>query len=69
MSLGASIGAITFSGSIIAFGKLQGVIGAKPMKFVGQQYVCLLMTLAIIFLVYKFTNNESLTNTSNQRHK
>ena len=60
MSLGASIGAITFSGSIIAFGKLQGVIGAKPMKFVGQQYVCLLMTLAIIFLVYKFTNNESL---------
>lgn len=60
MSLGASIGAITFSGSIIAFSKLQGVIGAKPMKFVGQQYVCLLMTLAIIFLVYKFTNNESL---------
>ncbi len=60
MSLGASIGAITFSGSIIAFGKLQGVIGAKPMKFVGQQYVCLLMTLAIIFLVYKFTNNERL---------
>ena len=60
MSLGASIGAITFSGSIIAFGKLQGVIGAKPMKFFGQQYVCLLMTLAIIFLVYKFTNNESL---------
>ena len=60
MSLGASIGAITFSGSIIAFGKLQGLIGAKPMKFVGQQYVCLLMTFAIIFLVYKFTNNESL---------
>ena len=60
MSLGASIGAITFSGSIIAFGKLQGVIGAKPIKFVGQQYVCLLMTLAIIFLVYKFTNNESI---------
>lgn len=60
MSLGASIGAITFSGSIIAFGKLQGLIGAKPIKFVGQQYVCLLMTLAIIFLVYKFTNNESL---------
>lgn len=60
MSLGASIGAITFSGSIIAFGKLQGLIGAKPIKFVGQQYVCLMMTLATIFLVYKFTNSESL---------
>ena len=60
MSLGASIGAITFSGSIIAFGKLQGIIGAKSIKFAGQQYVCLLMTLAIIFLVYKFTNNESI---------
>lgn len=60
MSLGASIGAITFSGSIIAFGKLQGLIGAKPIKFFGQQYVCLLMTFVIVFLVYKFTNNESL---------
>lgn len=60
MSIGASIGAITFSGSVIAFGKLQGLIGAKPIKFVGQQYVCFLITLAIIFLVYKFTNSESL---------
>lgn len=60
MSIGASIGAITFSGSVIAFGKLQGLIGAKPIKFIGQQYVCFLITLAIIFLVYKFTNSESL---------
>ena len=60
VSLGAAIGAITFSGSIIAFGKLQGIIGAKPIKFLGQQYVCLLMTLAIILLIYKFTNNESI---------
>jgi len=60
MSLGASIGAITFSGSIIAFGKLQGIIGAKPIKFIGQQYVCLLMTLALIFMIYQFTNNESI---------
>lgn len=60
MSLGASIGAITFSGSIIAFGKLQGLIGAKPIKFIGQQYVCLLISVAIITLLYKFTNSESI---------
>ncbi|MCF8494817.1 MAG: NAD(P)(+) transhydrogenase (Re/Si-specific) subunit beta, partial [Rickettsiaceae bacterium] len=45
MSLGAAIGALTFSGSLIAFGKLQGLIGARPMKFVGQQYVCLLLSV------------------------
>jgi NAD(P) transhydrogenase subunit beta len=60
MSLGAGIGAITFSGSIIAFGKLQGLISTKPIKFIGQQYVCLLITLSIIFLIYKFANNESI---------
>ena len=58
MSIGASIGAITFSGSIIAFGKLQGVIASKPIKFLGQQYICLLSSLAIIVLVYHFSLNE-----------
>ena len=60
MSLGAAIGAITFSGSIIAFGKLQGLIGSKPIKFFGQQYVCLLISISIITLIYYFTIRESL---------
>lgn len=60
MSLGASIGAITFSGSIIAFGKLQGLIRTNPIKFIGQQYVCLFIALTIIFFIYKFTNSESV---------
>ncbi|MDP5020284.1 MAG: NAD(P)(+) transhydrogenase (Re/Si-specific) subunit beta [Rickettsiaceae bacterium] len=60
MSLGAAIGAITFSGSIIAFGKLQGFIGAKPIKFFGQQYICLLISISIITLIYYFTKGESL---------
>lgn len=33
MSLGAAIGAITFTGSLIAFGKLQGIVSGKPVTF------------------------------------
>lgn len=54
MSLGAVIGAITFSGSVIAFGKLQGLISSAPIKFKGQQYFCLLLTAAIIILAFNF---------------
>lgn len=54
MSIGASIGAITFTGSIIAFGKLQGLIGSKPIKFNGQQYLCGMLALSIIVLTHLF---------------
>lgn len=58
MSLGAAIGAITFSGSIIAFLKLQGLMTSKPIKFFGQQYVSLGLTLLLIGLVGYFTTCE-----------
>ncbi len=61
MSLGAAIGALTFSGSLIAFGKLQGLIGAKPMKFFGQQYVCLLLSAMIVVLIYYCAKYQSLS--------
>ncbi len=60
MSLGAAIGAITFSGSIIAFGKLRGFINSRPLKFFGQQYVCLLMTVFLITMMVYFANNQSV---------
>jgi len=51
MSLGVAIGAITFTGSIIAFGKLQGVITGKPVTFRGQHAVNALLGLLLVGLI------------------
>ena len=48
MSLGAVIGAITFSGSVIAFGKLQGIMSGSPIVFKGQHMLNLLIGIIII---------------------
>ncbi len=62
--LGAAIGAITFSGSVIAFGKLSGkykfrLFQGAPVVFKGQHMVNLAVGLAIVGLglVYTFTGN------------
>ena len=47
MSLGAVIGAITFSGSVVAFAKLQELVGSAPMVFRGQHALNLLIGIAI----------------------
>ena len=52
MSLGAAIGAITFSGSIIAFLKLRGIMSGSPITFKGQHYINLLLGLSIIVLIF-----------------
>ena len=59
MSLGAAIGAITFSGSIIAFLKLRGIMSGSPITFKGQHFVNLVLGLAIIFLVYYLCISQS----------
>lgn len=61
MALGASIGALTFSGSGVAFGKLQGFINPKPLKFRGQQYVCLITSIMLIIMMVYFAKNQSKT--------
>lgn len=56
MSLGSSVGAITFTGSIIAFAKLQALMPSRPLKFFAQQYVTIALTVAIIVAIGYFTN-------------
>lgn len=59
MSLGVSIGAITFSGSCIAFLKLQGLMSGSPITFKGQHILNLLIGLSIILLIIYLCFNQS----------
>ena len=52
--VGILIGAVTFSGSVIAFGKLSGKIGGKPMLLPGRHWMNLAGLLLVIWFGYAF---------------
>lgn len=60
MSLGLIIGAITFTGSIIAFLKLQGLMSGQPVRFAGQALLNGFIALAILALLGTFIAWQSL---------
>ena len=61
LGVGSFIGAITFTGSLIAFGKLQGILSGNPIVFKGQHFLNLLLGLTTLVLVIQFSQNSSLT--------
>ena len=59
MSIGAAVGAITFSGSIIAFLKLRGIMSGSPITFKGQHILNLIIGLSIIALIYLLCSTQT----------
>ena len=59
MSIGAAIGAITFSGSVIAFLKLQGIMSGSPITFKGQHALNALILISIVILIYLLCSTQS----------
>jgi len=53
--LGTLIGAVTFSGSLIAFGKLQGIVTEKAVKYPGQQFLNAILFLGILAVMAYLT--------------
>jgi NAD(P) transhydrogenase subunit beta len=57
--IGILIGAVTFSGSLIAFGKLAGKIGGKPLLLPGRHFLNLIGLLVVIVFGYLFLQAET----------
>jgi len=52
--LGVLIGAVTFSGSVVAFGKLSGKIGGKPLLLPARHWINLAMLVAVILIAVRY---------------
>jgi len=59
MSIGTAIGAVTFTGSIVAFAKLQAILSGKPLVFPGQHLLNAAQGVALILLIIWFAASGS----------
>lgn len=62
LAAGSFIGAITFTGSVVAFGKLQGVLSSSPIVFKGQHLLNLVLALVMFAFAAHFAMTESITS-------
>lgn len=58
--LGVFIGAVTFTGSVVAFGKLKGLLSSKPLVFNSRHYVNLGLVVLSVILAAVFLSSESV---------
>ncbi len=56
--IGVLIGAVTFSGSVIAFGKLKGIIGGRPLLLPARHWLNLALGLACIYFGTEFVSSS-----------
>ena len=56
--IGVFVGAVTFTGSVIAFGKLQGLIGSKPLLLPARHLINLVALLACVYLGFIFVTHD-----------
>lgn len=56
--IGVFIGAVTFTGSVIAFGKLRGIISGKPLLLPGRHFINLGIIVSSVGLGYLFLGSE-----------
>ncbi len=59
MALGMAIGAVTFTGSVVAFSKLQGLVSGKPVVFRLQHPLNALLGLILLLLIVVFVLTEA----------
>jgi NAD(P) transhydrogenase subunit beta len=59
--VGVFVGAVTFTGSVVAFGKLQGVIGSKPLLLPARHLLNLAMVGACVWFASQFLGHPALT--------
>jgi H+-translocating NAD(P) transhydrogenase subunit beta len=60
--IGIFIGAVTFSGSVVAFGKLSGRIGGSPMLLPGRHWMNLAGLVLVVIFGRMFLNAESISD-------
>jgi NAD(P) transhydrogenase subunit beta len=62
MSLGVAIGALTFTGSVIAFLKLSARMSGKPIMLPGRHIVNIVIALTLVYFIYGFYQSQSVVD-------